>query len=483
MSTTDVTAEPVAPDTTDRPRQSGALRALALRLHFYAGIFVGPFLLIAAISGALYAIAPTLETFTDGELLRVDSHGPQRPLAEQVAAGVAVRPDLTLVAVAPAPAEGETTRVIFSDPTLGESERRAVFVDPVTARSVGETVVYGSSGALPTRAWISQLHRHLHLGEPGRLYSELAASWLWVIALAGLLLWVRRVRSRRQRDSAAWLFAPDRSQGTRGRSLNWHAAVGTWVLPVLLFLSATGLTWSAYAGQNIDELRQRFDWATPAVATALPASAPSSAGVDDHSHHDHGGAHISGGDPTDRVEQLDRVIAAARAAGIDRPAEISVPADDDTAFAVKELRMSGTYTVDAVAVDGSTGAVTARLPYSEWPLMAKLANWGIQLHMGLLFGLLNQLLLFAVAVGLTTVIVRGYLMWWRRRPTRDAVRLAVGRPPRRGVLRRMPPSTTAAVLAVAALIGWFAPVFGISLLGFLVIDLIVGLGQRLRATL
>ncbi|WP_040837411.1 PepSY-associated TM helix domain-containing protein [Nocardia brevicatena] len=481
MSTTDVAAEPAAPDTTDRPRQAGALRALALRLHFYAGIFVGPFLLIAAISGALYAIAPTLETFTDGELLRVDSHGPQRPLSEQVAAGVAVRPDLTLVAVAPAPAEGETTRVIFSDPTLGESERRAVFVEPVTARPVGEAVVYGSSGALPTRAWISQLHRHLHLGEPGRLYSELAASWLWVIALAGLLLWVRRVRSRRQRNSAAWLFAPDRSQGARGGSLNWHATVGVWILPVLLFLSATGLTWSTYAGQNIDELRERFDWATPTIVTALHGSTPSSAEVDDRSHHGHG-AHTSGGDPTDRVEQLDRVIAAARAAGIDRPAEIDVPTDDDTAFAVKELRMSGTYTVDAVAVDGGTGAVTARLPYSDWPLMAKLANWGIQLHMGLLFGVLNQLLLFAVAVGLITVIMRGYLMWWRRRPTRDAGWFAAGRPPRRGVLRRAPLGTTVAVFAVAALIGRFAPVFGISLLGFFVIDLIVGLSQRLRAT-
>lgn len=483
MRTTDVAAKPTPPERTDRPRQAGALRALALRLHFYAGIFVGPFLLIAAVSGALYAIAPTLETFTAGQLLRADSHGPHRPLSEQVAAGVAVRPDLTLVAVAPAPAEGETTRVLFSDPTLGESERRAVFVDPVTAHPVGETVVYGSSGALPVRAWISQLHRHLHLGEPGRLYAELAASWLWVTALAGLLLWVRRVRGRRQRNSVAWLFAPGRSRSARGGSLNWHAAVGMWILPVLLLLSATGLTWSTYAGQNIDDLRQRFDWTTPTVATALPGSVSSSAGADDHSAHGHGGAHIPAGTPADRVERLDRVIEAARAAGIDRAAEISVPADDETAFAVKELRMSGTYTVDAVAVDGDTGAVTARLPYSDWSLMAKLANWGIQLHMGLLFGLLNQLLLFAVAVGLITVIVRGYLMWWRRRPTRDTVRFTVGHPPRRGVLHRAPPATTLTVLTVAALIGWFAPVFGFSLLGFLVIDLIVGLSRRLRATI
>src|SRR5690606_24669191 len=139
---------------------------------------------------------------------------------------------------------GDTTRVLFSDPALGEPERRAVFVDPATATPVGESVVYGSSGALPMRTWIDRLHRDLHLGEPGRLYSELAASWLWVIALAGLLLWVRRVRARRNRNSAGWLLLPDRSGSGRGRTLNWHGAVGFWILPVLLLLAATGMTWS-----------------------------------------------------------------------------------------------------------------------------------------------------------------------------------------------------------------------------------------------
>ncbi|MGI5216642.1 PepSY-associated TM helix domain-containing protein [Nocardia sp. CA-290969] len=479
MSTTEVAAarEPAAPATTTTAPSRGAFRALTLRLHFYAGLFVGPFLLIAAVTGALYAISPTLESFTDRDLLYTDSQGPQRPLSEQVGAGVATRPDLTLVAVAPAPAPGETTRVLFSDPALGESERRSVFVDPVTARPVGEAIVYGSSGALPLRAWISQAHRHLHLGEPGRLYSESAASWLWLIALAGLVLWVRRVRARRQRNSPAWLFAPDLTRNPRERRLNWHAAVGVWILPVLLLLSATGLTWSTYAGANIEQLRENLSWTTPAVDTALPDAAPA-----DHSGHSghHGGPAVTHTVPAERVRQLDTVVAAARDAGVTQPAEISVPAGDGGAFAVKERRMSGTLTVDAVAVDGATGTITDRLPYSEWNLMAKLANWGIQLHMGLMFGLLNQLLLLAAMVGLITVIVRGYLMWWRRRPATAGTWRAVGKPPRRGVLRRSV-KLAVPVLVAATLIGWFAPVFGLSLLAFLVLDIILGRVRRPRA--
>ena len=43
-------------DTTPRPRGPWApLLPLVLRLHFYAGVCVAPFLLVAAVTGFLYA--------------------------------------------------------------------------------------------------------------------------------------------------------------------------------------------------------------------------------------------------------------------------------------------------------------------------------------------------------------------------------------------------------------------------------------------
>ncbi|MGK8523734.1 PepSY-associated TM helix domain-containing protein [Nocardia asteroides] len=487
MSTTEtITADPDLPEPSDSPgpRRTTArnsLSALAMRLHFYAGVLVGPFILIAAITGALYAISPTLESIVSRDLLTVTQTGTPKPLAEQVGAAVATRPDLPLVAVAPAAGAEDTTRVLFGDPALGESERRAVFVNPYTAAPVGDSVVYGSSGALPLRTWIDKAHRDLHLGEPGRLYSELAASWLWIVGLAGLVVWVRRVRTRRARNGWGWLLAADRTQRARGRTLNWHGAVGMWVLPLALLLSATGMTWSTYAGENITELRERLSWATPAVSTALPGAV---AGGHDSSSDHHGGGHAEHAPAVsaERITQLDRVYATARAEGITQAAEIAVPATADQAFTVKERRVPGTYTVDSVAVDGATGAVTDRLAYADWPLMAKLTNWGIQFHMGLMFGLLNQLLLLAAMIGLITVIVRGYLMWWRRRPTRDATRFAMGRAPRRGSLRTTPLWLVLPLVAVALVVGWFVPLVGLSLLAFLAIDVLIGLAGRVRAT-
>ena len=87
---------------------------------------------------------------------------------------------------------------IAADPALGADTQRAVFVDPHTGRVIGDEPVW--FGYLPLSTWLDGLHRHLHLGEPGRVYSELAASWLWVVALGGMYLWIVKARNERRRD-------------------------------------------------------------------------------------------------------------------------------------------------------------------------------------------------------------------------------------------------------------------------------------------
>lgn len=456
-----------APAADGTPRY----RPFLLRLHFYAGVFVGPFLLIAALSGGVYAIAPTIEQFVYHDYLHTESTGAARPVADQIRAAQTQRPDLTVSAVQPAAAAGDTTRVLFNDPALGDSERHAEFIDPVTTQPRGGLTVYGSSGALPVRTWIDQLHRNLHLGEPGRVYSELAASWLWLIAIAGIALWLSRFRR-----GATTLLTIDRSSRGRARTLNWHGAVGIWISAGLLFLSATGLTWSTYAGANIDALRAALSWSTPTVTTALDGAGPTDAAMSEHAAHMAKTDQVTG---PPQVGAVDRVLESARAAGIGGRVEVSIPAAADTAFAVTQTRQPWVLSNNAVAVDGATGKITDALWFADWPLAAKLSAWGIQLHMGLLFGLANQLVLLALAAALVTVIVRGYVMWWRRRPTRGGM---VGRPPRRGVLFDLPPAAGTAVVAAAVGIGLFAPLFGLSLAAFVGVDMLIGIAQHRRAS-
>ena len=467
-------AQPHASNDSSPPnKKTSNARSLILRLHFYAGILIGPFILVAALTGGLYAVAPTIEKFVYSDYLQTDSTGQVASLNDQIRSAEQYRPDLTVSAVRPAPAAGETTRVLFTDPSLGESERLAVFVDPVLAQPVGELAVYGSSGSLPVRTWISQLHRNLHLGEPGRLYSELAASWMWVVALGGVYLWLRRYRTTRN----ARLLTMDRTSSGRGRTLNWHGVVGIWIAVALVFLSATGLTWSTYAGENVSSVRTALSWKTPSVVKTLGGGPAQPSG----GHDGHGMAPISTGTLTDtNVGRVDAVLGIARYHGITGPVEVSIPADAQTAFTVAQTRQPWVMSNNTIAIDGATQQVTDELWFADWPLAAKLSSWGIQLHMGLLFGLVNQIALASLAIALASVVVRGYVLWWRRRPTRGSD-WAMGRAPTRGGIRNLSPISVAAMIAVTALVGWFVPLLGISLIAFLLIDLSAAALRR-RAT-
>lgn len=431
-------------------------RPLLVRLHFYAGILVGPFLFVTALTGFLYALAPQVENALYRDTMFVESSGTTRPVGDQVAAARERQPDGTLLAVRPAAGPGDTTRVLFDVPGLGESERLSVFVNPGNAEVTGELVAYGSSGALPFRTWLSHLHRSLHLGEPGRMYSELAASWLWVVALAGLVLWWtgRRTGSR---------VRVERAGSARRRTLSWHGVLGTWVIVGMLFLSATGLTWSRFAGENVGELRAALDWKTPTVSTTLTSA--------DHAGHE--GHTFPGGEVDPAVEEWDQTLRSARSAQLDGPLEITAPKKAGTSFVVQEIGKAWPTQADAVAVDPMSGAVVDVIRFADYPLAAKLSRWGIDAHMGLLFGLVNQLLLLVVAGTIVAMVIWGYRMWWLRRPTRGHV-LRFGRAARRGAWRELPIPALITLLVLAVGVGLFLPLFGISLAAFVVVDLGIG---------
>lgn len=471
MVRTDEPAPPPrhAPRGRSAPRhgQAGWLGLLLRRLHFYAGLLVGPFILVSAVTGALYVMSPQLEQVLYDHQLHVPESPSSLPLAEQVeiaeghVAGAA-----PVSAIRPAPGPGDTTRVLFAQEGLEASESRAIFVDPGTGEIRGDLTIYGTSGSLPLRSWIDNLHRSLHLGDAGRLYSELSASWLWIVASAGLVLWVMRRRRARVARSAA----RSRRSSTYRRLLSLHTTLGLCVVLGAVFLSATGITWSQHAGANVTALRANLGWGTPAVSTTVDPTNRSSS--DEHAEH-HGGTTVSAGGAD--LAHVDHVLEVGQGVNIDSDrVEILPPGEPGEAWVVQEIHRSYPTQVDSVAIDPESMRVVDQVDFSEYPVMAKLARWGVDLHMGVLFGLANQIVLSMVALGIAAMVVLGYAMWWKRRPAR-AQGLSLGRPPRRGALGVTPWWGMTAVGVAAVAIGLVLPLVGWTLLGFLALDVALGL--------
>jgi uncharacterized iron-regulated membrane protein len=426
---------------------------LLRRLHFYIGLFVGPFIFIAALSGTLYVATPQLENLLYSDALYGVSSGTRQPLAEQIAVAEQVTGGhLRLHAVRPGLADNATTRVMFADPQLGVSENRAIFIDPVTLQVKGDMTVYGTSGILPLRQWIDYVHRSLLLGDAGRLYSELAASWMWVAALGGIALWFF-TRPKRRINNAV--------QNHR----RLHVLLGWSLLAGMLLFSATGLTWSQWAGGNVDSLRAAFGWMTPQVNTQLDGAAMA---TDPHAEHHLHHAGMNMPEMTLDWVQFDDVLQAARRAGIAASKlEIRPPRSMDKAWTVTEIDRGWPTQVDAVAINGSTLAVVDRTRFADFPLMAKLTRWGVDFHMGVLFGLANQLLLILFGAALCVMIVVGYRLWWIRRPAGAAVNPAA---PLLSCWLSLSRAGRFGTLVIALLLGFMLPVMGGSLLLFILID-------------
>ncbi|ERS50212.1 PepSY domain-containing protein [Corynebacterium kefirresidentii] len=420
------------------------------RLHKFTGVIIAPFLIVAALSGFLYALAPTFEPWIYHDEVTATAQGSPRSLDEQIAAAQRQHPDGTVVRVEPSEDPQETTRVLFDDPTAPNSSyTHAVFVDPVDLHITGELQQYGGSRALPFRTWASNGHRTLWLGEPGRLYAELAASWLGALSILGLYLWLKRKQRNKKQPS---------------KVLALHARVGAWLLPGFLFLTVTGLTWSLVAGTSIGKVREELNWKEPSVATSV-AEAGASTGAGEHANHaEHvghaGHAGHTGNHDAAELAGAQTAESTARSQGLTGVLEMTPPEKPGDAWGVREARAAFKLRSDAVAVTPN-GEVIDRINSADWPLAAQLTSWLIQLHMGTLFGIYSQVALAVLALGLLVVSIAGLWMWWKK-PRRSLPELKI----------------TPAVLAGAVAYSIIAPLFGASLLLFFVGDWIV---RRLRA--
>ncbi|MGH3912018.1 MAG: PepSY-associated TM helix domain-containing protein [Pseudonocardiaceae bacterium] len=456
------TIEPLPPlhDPEDRlPSARGStwalLRPVMLRVHFFAGVLVAPFLAVLCLTGLAYVFSPQLNDLVYQDEFFVDGPaGTPRPLADQVTAALAATPGATLSTVEPATAPDRTTKVALSLPELPEGATQAVYVNPYTTEVQGSLTFLHSEP--PLQATLRDLHGDLLLGDVGRLYSEFAASWLPVLVFGGLALWWSQWRGKRR--ARALLLPPTHARPGRGRIRGWHGSVGVWLTVALLFISVTGLTWSQYAGTRFDAIITALDGRT-AKLTAEPVEG------------------------TGQTVSVDQALTAARSVGLSDPVIITAPDEPGAPYTVVENSPYWPIQRDQVAVHPYTGQVSEQAQWSDNAPLAKLSTIGIRLHTGTLFGLVNQLAMAAMALGLLAMVFWGYRMWWLRRPTRATRVIATtGSPAPRGGLRKLSLPMLLAIVVLTAAVGWLIPVLGISLLLFLAADQVWTRIKLLRRT-
>eukprot|EP01042_Synura_sphagnicola_P033762 gene33762-43334_t len=150
---------------------------------------------------------------------------------------------------------------------------------------------------------------------------------------------------------------------------------------------------------------------------------------------------------------LDRMIETGRALNLAPPVNLSSPAMGMGAWRLQSD--SGNRTLRAsVMIDPTTLKILNRKDFKDNKIVDQVVSVGISVHEGQLFGPVNQALGVLAALGLITLSVSAFVMWWQRRPE-DKL----------GAPMRLPDERLAPGLAILIIgLGIFLPVLGISLI-------------------
>ncbi|WAC73094.1 PepSY domain-containing protein [Roseateles sp. SL47] len=456
-----------------------ALYRRVWRWHFYAGLVCLPFLILLAVTGGLYLFKDPIEHWIYRPLLTVDVK-PGQPLSAEalVDRAMAAQPGTAVRFVSPAaPGRSAEVGIQTSSKTVV-----AVYMDPIDGRVLGEV-----ADASRLMTVIKHLHSLALAGKIANLWIEVVAGWAMVLVVSGLFLWWPRGRSggvlsvRGQPRQRLWW-----------RDL--HAVTGCVAAAAILFLAVTGMPWSAFWGEQFGRLTSTWGVGTPRYVwggappstlplaglpevpwsssqAALPRS--TSGGHEGHEHHEGHEAHqgqeqqvpvaappaSAGAAGAARSLNLDQALQIFARMGLPAGTPVRLPSGPQGVYSAMRFP-DDVRDVRVVHLDRYSGAVLADIGLKDYGAAGRLTEWGISLHTGRQFGLLNQLLMLAGCLSIVVLAVSSVVMWWKRRP-----RGRLAAPP-----RRAGDQAAVGAVVVAALLGLLYPLLGASMLVALLVD-------------
>ena len=452
--------------TTEAPRvtpTAGAVTAgyrTLWRWHFYAGLFVMPFLLVLAITGTLYCFQPQIEPLLYPQRLIVAPQAAPRLPEEALLASArtAMPPSALAVTAAVASDPRRSAEFVFR---LAHGDKQSVYVNPYTGAVLGTLSVERRFMQVDR-----MLHRKLLLGKPGELLMELAACWTLVMIGTGVALWWPR-----EKTTARQALLPRFTLKGRPLWKNIHAVMGIWLALGALLFVLSGLPWTGSWGKQFKALASAANLGAPPGSWGglpLQSGAPgqsanrasgsstqaNNAADDEHAEHNGNGhrAHAGSMDsmpgmvmddlplpttpwavgnsrvPNSNTETghanappplpLGRVVALAASLGVTDGYNIALP-----------VSATGVYTVSyfpgdpkderTLYIDQYSGAILKDIRYGDYGAVSKAVSYGTSLHMGRYFGLANQIICAVISLGLAAMAVTGCVMWWKRRPHRS----------------------------------------------------------------
>lgn len=376
-------------------KNSAALYRRLWRWHFYAGLFCIPFVLLLALSGAVYLFKPYYEHWAERDYRNLAINGDLQLPNAQIAAAVAAVPASKFLTYRLPEAPTDAVQI-----SVQAEQTWLVYVNPYSLAVMAKV-----EKDKTFMQWVKHLHGELLLGNLGTILVELAACWAIVLVLTGVYLWWPRAT-----NNLAGVIYPRWREGSRKFWRDLHAVTGIWISILVLFLLVSGLPWALVWGSALKEIRASVA-GTGVSRTASAQMLPENK-MDWtlNSHEEHMQARAGA---VTAVNLTPAMVAQAQKLSLEFPVELSENHGDG--WKVSSQTQNRVAREDVWL--SAQGAIEKRKSFAQKPLVDRAIGIGIAAHEGQLFGGLNLLLGLVAALGLMVLAVSGLVLWWKRKPS------------------------------------------------------------------
>jgi len=456
------------------------------RWHFYAGLFVVPFIITLSITGLMMLYQPVLEAFLHADKIHVEPE--QTSLAYENQKEIVLQHYAGKITKFMPPKADDLSSLFYV--TTAADDNLKVYINPYTGEALGDL-----DDANNLYSWANDIHSTLLIGDLGDWLMELAASFAILLTVTGLYLWWpshTKEESKKQAFKAA--LTPRLDKGKRALWRDLHAIVGVFIVVFILFFCISGLSWSGVWGGKLVQAWSTFPvdtWSNnyyqSTQATEALYNNPNQA---THASLNNGVVEevswnleqaqipISGtqygfdGIPAGYPINLDTITSLANSIGF-TTYRVVLPRNETSTYTISANTMSGDIK-DAsqdrtLHIDQYSGKILADFGYQDYNLFAKSMAYGVALHSGYM-DTWNIVLNTLACIAIIFVCVSGVVMWWLRRPSKTLAwsqSLSLGAPPMPKNLSRW---KQASILMLG--VSLFVPLASLCIVSLLLLDAI-----------
>jgi uncharacterized iron-regulated membrane protein len=422
------------------------------RWHFYAGLMVLPFMILLAVTGGVYLFKDELNRVLYADYLVVEpqAEAPLSP-ADIKASALAVLPGLATSYLPPDAADASAVVTI-----KGAAGKQRVYLDPYSGTVLG-ILEDGGAARSPLMLLIRKIHSLDYFGWIANRVIELVAGWAIVLVVSGIYLWWPR-------NKGVGVFKIRSGAARRPFWRDLHAVTGLYTGAFIVFLSITGLPWSGFWGDKVNTYVNAAGigyptgyWENIPVSTVPMKEAMTEVNWTMEN------APLPKSTPTgEPAFSLTRAVATFDQLGIAKGYAVDLPQDPEAVYTAS-VYPDNIAEERIIHLDQYSGKTLFDAGFKDLGDGGKAIEWGVSVHMGQEYGLINQLVMAGACLAIVAMCVSATIMWWQRRP-----KGSLGAP-------RYPSDYRVARSAIIILIilGVTFPLVGLSMIVALAIDFLL----------